>query len=191
MRIKILILAIILTFTNCSLKKDNISVAERLIVGYIDGLNNSDFRGFDKLFSDSIKFLEGDFILANSLDGMRTHFQWDSVFSPRYQIIDLSISDTLNVVTVSKLCKRIKFLHDTSTVYKINFNVNNGQIEKMYISEYLVFDYKKWISRRDSLLSWIKQNHQYLDGFFYENGINGAVKYSKAIDLFETEHDLR
>ena len=144
-------------------------------------------RNFDRIstcVSDSILISEMDHVVSSDRQELYIHFQWDSVFTPKYKIIDLISNEDTVVVTASKICQRIKYLHDKPTVYKANFVIDHQQIVKVETTEFIEFDYKIWEARRDSLAAWIDDNHNTLSGFQYDLTLQGAHNYLEAIDLY-------
>lgn len=187
-RILIFLFAVTSIQMGCKSSSDNLT-PEEMVMGYINGLNESNFEHIESYISDSLTTREGGFVLSENSKDYYIHFQWDSVFSPKYSAIDSRrISDNSVEVTLSKTCKRIKYLHDTPTVFKARIDFLNNQIVEIDNFDLIIFDTLKWISRRDSLVAWIKLNNPELDGFIYDQTPTGAQKYLKAIDLFETEN---
>lgn len=168
---------------SCSTNQ-NIS-AEEIVKAFFVGYNTSNFDAISKCVTDSVVTVEMDFVLTNDRQELYTHFSWDSVFMPKYKIITVETNMDTVVVTASKICNRIKYLHDVPTVYKANFIIESNKIVKVQTTEFLVFDYKLWESRRDSLVTWIDENHRELKDFQYDLTSDGAHKYLNAIDLYE------
>ena len=173
---------------SCKSSSDNLK-PEEVVVGYINGLNESSFKQIEPYISDSLLTMEGDFVLTQSSEEYKIHFQWDSVFSPEYNIINSKkISDNSIEVILSKTCDRIKYLHDTATVYTAIFDLDNNHIIKINNTALIYFDTLKWSNRRDTLVAWVKKHHPELDGFIYDQTLVGAQNYLKAIELY---HDKK
>jgi apolipoprotein N-acyltransferase len=147
---------------------------KQIVVEYYAGLNSNDFNEVKGYLSDSIVTLEGDYVVTQSIDDYYTYFQWDSVFAPSYQLVDLQQMDNRFIATVNKSCKRIEFLLDTAISYKVEVFVDNGKIYKLQTNNYLVFDFEKWQTRRDSLTQWIETNQPHLSGFVNDMTKEGA-----------------
>ncbi len=151
-------IVIIALMCSCNYSSEKLTT-DKNINDYFKGLNESNFKQIESSISDSLVTMEGGFVLTENSKDYYIHFQWDSVFSPTYDVINSSkISDDLFEVTLSKTCKRIKYLHDTATVYKARFDISKNQIIKIDNFELVYFDTLKWSSRRDTLVSWIKKN---------------------------------
>lgn len=178
------IIVLIAISFGCNNGKAKLSNNE-IIEGYVNGLNQSDFKQIEAYISDSLTTSEGGFILTNSKSKYYTHFKWDSVFQPRYKIIQSNtISDDTTEITISKFCKRIEYLHDSATVYGALFVVKKNKICLIDNHKLIVFDTLKWEHRRDTLVSWININYPELTGFVYDQTPIGAQNYLKAINLF-------
>ena len=175
---------IIALIYSCNYSSDKLTT-DKIINTYFGGLNESNFKQIESCISDSLVTMEGGFVLTESSKSYFVHFQWDSVFSPKYDIINSNkISDNSIEVTLSKTCKRIKYLHDTASIYKARFDFANNHIIKIDNFELVYFDTLKWSSRRDTLVAWIKINYPDLDGFVYDQTLIGAQNYLKAIELY-------
>jgi hypothetical protein len=150
-----ILLTIVSISYSCSSGSTQLS-DKQIVIDYFAGLNSNDFNGIKEYLSDSIVTLEGDYVVNQSIDDYYTNFQWDSVFTPRYQLVDLQQTENRFIATVNKSCKRINFLHDTPISYKVEVSLDSGKIFKMQTNNYLVFDFEKWQTRRDSLTKWLK-----------------------------------
>lgn len=173
---------------SCNSASDKLTYKE-IINNYINGLNESNYKQIEMCISDSLTTVESNFVLTESSNDYYKHFQWDSVFSPKYDILNSKkISDHSVEITLSKIGDRIKYLHDTVTVYKAKFDFADDQIIKIDNFELVYFDTLKWNSRRDTLVAWVKTNHANLDGFIYDQTLTGAQNYLKAIELYKARN---
>ena len=151
---------------------------------YIDALNQSDLTKASSYISENFILSELTFIQTNDKSDWFIQYKWDSVFQPNYKIIEIVETDSNLIVTMSKICNRIRYLHNEPTIIKSVIDFENGKISKDNTYEYKVFDFNRWQSKRDSLVLWISINHPSLDGFIYDQTIEGAQNYLKAIDLY-------
>ena len=87
---------------------------EKLVKDYFTALNNDDFETALNIVNDSILISEGDFVLAKSKSELLVHFRWDSVFKPRYKVLELATVDKNMEAVIAKTCQRIRFLHDSA-----------------------------------------------------------------------------
>lgn len=94
------------------------------------------------------------------------------------------VNNTLNLL-LSKINKRIKFLHDTAIVYSVMIHTKRNQVSIIDIIDYSNLDLTKIRAREDSLFHWIDQNYPQLSSIKNDRSIKGAMDYLKAIGLFE------
>lgn len=181
---QIILLSGIVCITFSCNYNNSIKSGEQIINEYYSGLNSNDFHQIKQYISDSILITEGDFIVTKNIEDYYVQLQWDSVFSPKYELIDLQSKENRFTATVNKSCKRIEFLQDTLITLAVDIYVNNGKISKFQTIDYLVFDFEKWQSRRDSLNEWIEKYHPELSGCITNMTPMGAVDYLKAIELY-------
>ena len=182
-----LIICATLVFFSCKPPESTIT-KEQMVKDFYTGYNSGDFNLLSKHISDSIVYSDQGFLIAANLNDLRTFFQWDSVFKPHYGISELKEDSNSVTLNVNKLCKRINFLQDTATSYKVKVDFINDQIASVQITEQLYFNSEKWLPRRDSLLSWIDKTHPELSGFFNQPGYTGAEKFLKAMELYNEAH---
>lgn len=180
---RIVTLTLIVLFSGCVDKsKTNVDIVR----DYYRGLNQQDFKLVSSRLANNVLTKEIDYIVSENLDEIYVIFQWDSVFNPIYKIINLErISDDTISAVISRFCKRVNFLQDTSLTYKTIFIFEDNEIVQIETVDFIFLNYDTWGSRRDSLVSWISESHKDLDGFIYDLTPSGAVKYIKAIELYE------
>ncbi|GAA3508975.1 hypothetical protein GCM10022393_21210 [Aquimarina addita] len=160
-----------------------------LVQKYYNELNNSNYSKISQLVGDSITLSEGGYYMNFSENDYYRFFQWDSVFSPTYKVLEINQKNNTIEVTISKLCDRIQFLNEKPTTAKEIFEIREHQITTITTTE-LNFDYKLWDLKKNKIISWIKLNHPELDGFIYDQTKNGAQKYLKAIALYNKFNKL-
>jgi len=182
--IKYLILLILFTYS-CNDASKNLTHDE-IVSEYIKGLNESNFKKIKTYISDSLILIEEGFTLTKSLNEYYTFFQWDSVFFPKYTLLKShKINNNLSEIILSKICKRIEYLHDSEIVYKQLIQIDKNEIIQIETKELTVFDTLKWSSRRDTLVKWIENYYPDLNGFEYDQTLTGAEDYIKAIELYK------
>ncbi|MBN2396247.1 MAG: hypothetical protein JXC36_07285 [Candidatus Atribacteria bacterium] len=182
----ILIIGLIVIFISCHPRQINLT-NEQIVANYYKGLNDGDFSLIINLVSDSIQTTEKEYIITRSRKELYQQFKWDSVFNPKYELIDLKADSNSIEATVSKTCKRIEFLQDTSLIIKVMIDLKNGQMTKIQIIDYVYINFAKWQPRRDSLVVWIDKKHPELSGFLNDFTIKGAENYLKAIEFYKNE----
>ena len=183
---KLLESALILLVIACSIDKTQRNKTQ-LVQDYYMGLNLGNFKLISGCVADSVITSEKDFILSRTRLELYQHFQWDSVFRPNYQIIDVKDLEQAVQLTVIKQCERIQFLQDTAMVYKVNITFSDGKITQIQTTDYVFLDFTKWQPRRNTLVKWIDVNHPELSGFVNDLTLNGAQNYIQAINLYTNE----
>ena len=82
---------------SCSDQAPAASPADVVAV-YVDGLNTSNIDKISTVLADSITLIEGDYTVPMSNERYSVQFQWDSVFTPNTQIVDVKEIDPNQVV---------------------------------------------------------------------------------------------
>lgn len=178
------LLGLLFFFTSCQNEKKNRS-RQQIVEDYFAELNRSNIAEASKFVSPDILGSELEFIQVSNKEDWFRQFRWDSVFNPKYKILEISESEEKVEATISKKCRRIQYLHDGPIVVKVSFEFRNNLISKDHTFEFLKFDFEKWQSRRDSLVSWIDDNHPELSGFIYDQTVKGGQDYLFAIELYQ------
>ncbi|AXT59182.1 hypothetical protein D1816_02070 [Aquimarina sp. AD10] len=187
---KIIILSffLIIGFISCKTsenKVDKLEIAKR----YYKALDNSDGTAMKILLTDSLMTKEMDYDYEQTFsqnEYINKWLKWDSVFDPTYKILEIKQENEVVVAKVSKIDKRIRFLHEGPTVWSavIRFNVDKiSSIERKNVT----FNENTWGENRTKLLTWIEKNHPELNGFLYDQTKSGGIKYLKAIELFKNK----
>lgn len=164
---------------------DKVQIAEK----YISALNASDYNQVVGLFLDSIRFNEMDYKRTLTKENYHTLFQWDSIFSPKYRILDVREDGNNLHLKVSKECDRILFLHENAFVTHEIMKIKDGAIHSIDIVEYVDFNDSLWTAKRENLVSWIQSHHPELNGFIHDQTKEGAIKFRKAIDFYRNRKD--
>ncbi|WP_299219465.1 hypothetical protein [uncultured Aquimarina sp.] len=181
----VILCAFFFSLGSCSRKNHN----TQLVQNYYNQLNQSNYLELSKLIGDSITISEGDYNMNYSKDDYYKHFQWDSVFSPKYELLEVKEIDKKVVIRVSKICTRIKFLNEKTIISKEVIEIKNQKISKIKNIE-MDSDFKLWNSKKSEMVTWIKKNHPELDGFMYDQTKTGAQNYLKAMALFKEFKDI-
>ncbi|MFA5649046.1 MAG: hypothetical protein WC951_12160 [Bacteroidales bacterium] len=181
-----ILFGLITILLSCNLNQKN-REREELVRDYYNGFNTGDYGLISNTVCDSIKITEKEYILTRTRNELQRQFQWDSVFSPKYSLVDLKIKGNSAEVTISKICKRIAFLQDSALVYNVLIDFDGDKISEIQTTEYVFLDFLKWRPRRDNLTNWINENHPELAGFVSTQSVEGAQNYLIAIDLYKTE----
>ena len=186
MRLRVYLLLIIFGLIpilfSCSSKQNNVE-REQLVRDYFHGFSTGNYNLISNSTCDSIKISEKGYVIVQARNDFYRHFQWDSVFKPKYKILDLKVGDSTAVGVISKSCKRIQFLQDSALICNISIFFDESKISEIQTTEYVFLDTLKWQPRRDNLISLVDKNHPELSGFICDISVKGAQNYIKAIDL--------
>lgn len=182
-RISLLLISIAFTLLSCN-TKDQGERERALIKQYYAALNNFELEAIAGYFYDSVRMRENDYLYLASKDSFYIKLQWDSVFRPKYGVLEIEAIDKDLIVKVSKSDPRILFLNEEPTIYRERFTFKQGKIYSSEILEYTVFNWDLWDENRSKIVDWIKENHPDLDGFLYDQTKQGALNYIEAIKLF-------
>ncbi len=161
---------------------------DAIIQKYFEALNQSDFNQIKKFVNDDYVMVEGDFKICASVNDLETVFKWDSVFLPKYEVLNMVQVENGIEAQVSKIDTRVAYLHDDPMISNVSFEFKNGKISKQIINEYKYFDVKKWNGRLKDLVDWINLNGPKLKGFERDITLNGAKKYLEVIDLYSNRN---
>lgn len=186
-KIAVLVCCILMAISCKQGKKeiDKLQIAEN----YISALNASDYNQVAGLFLDSIRFNEMDYKRTFFKEDYHTLFQWDSVFGPKYRIVDVREHANNLHLKVSKECDRILFLHEKPFVTNEIMKIKDGAIHSIDIVEYVDFNDSLWAAKRENLVSWIDKHYPELNGFIHDQTKEGAIKFQKAIDFYRNRKD--
>lgn len=183
-RITTLILAIVLI--GCGLQ--NIS-KEEIAKKYFEARNSLAFNEIKKFISDSLIVIEGDYIMPYSQESYYEVFKWDSIFQPSYKLVEVIEKDNQCIASIDISSIRNTFLKNELMTCKFKLSFDSGKISKIESLDCSGADWGKWEKQRDSLVSWINDNHPELNGFINDMSPAGAKNYLKAIELFELEYN--
>ncbi|NVJ47916.1 MAG: hypothetical protein HWE07_12345 [Cytophagia bacterium] len=180
---------LILLLCSCESKKEEVNKVQ-LVQEYIQALNDFDYQGIISKFNDSIRMKEIVYSSTFSKADFYDHFQWDSIFQPKYEILKIEEkADGTIDMEISKQGPRILFLNEKPTVNHEIISFEKGKIREVHILEYIVFDEETWSRKRQNLLDWIDANHPELNGFIHDQTKQGALNYLKALEYYKMAMD--
>lgn len=184
---KILALLIILKIGLISCKTsekeiDKVEIAKQ----YFEVLDTSDYSGMSQWFGDSLKTIEGVYEQTYSKSNYLEFLKWDSVFEPNYEILEIDETDGTVKAKISKIDKRIAFLHEEPFVTNQTIKFQNEKIISVEI-EYVDFNETTWERNRNELLNWVEYNHPELNGFINDQTEFGGIQFLKAIELYKNK----
>jgi len=184
-KIVLLSLGLIIAFTSCknAIKEiDKVTIAKN----YYAALNTAAYTKIASSLSNSITTIEGDYTQHYNPNTYVAFLKWDAVFEPTYKIVEIIEMDGVVQATISKMDKRIQFLHEKPfiTTQTIDFHENKiKSIETLYVN----FDENTWGKNKTALLQWIDQNHPELNGSINDLTAAGGKKFLKAIELYSNK----
>ncbi|NAS11956.1 hypothetical protein [Poritiphilus flavus] len=189
MKKKIFFLTLLLLtgFISCKDTKKGTDHIE-IVKNYYQALDESNFNKLSPLIADSFSSRELEYVKVFSKREYREFIRWDSVFHPEYQILEIAENDGLIKLKVSKAGIRSLFLNEEPIITREEVRIQEGKIESVAITEYVVFNEARWTKNRVDLLSFIEENHPELNGFLTDQTMQGAMNYLKAIALFKSSN---
>ncbi|UJH67934.1 hypothetical protein [Allomuricauda sp. SCSIO 65647] len=175
-------------FISCKKSEKQIDKLE-IAKNYYEVLDQSNVSEMATLLADSLltKETEYDYEQIFSLKEYIEWLKWDAVFEPTYEILEIEQEDGMVKARISKMDKRISFLHEEPIVTDQVIRFDNDKIASIETTEYVIFNDSTFVENRDSLLNWIDKNHPALNGFIHDQTEVGGIKYLKAIDLYKNE----
>lgn len=184
----ILTLLIILAFFSCKHSEKEVDTLE-IAKKYYDALDNSDASAMADLLTDSLVTKETayDYEQTFSRSEYLEWVKWDSVFDPTYEVLRIEKEDEYIKATISKIDKRISFLHEQPIVTNQLIRFDHNKIVALETTEYIVFNDSTFVKNRGNLLSWIQENHPELNGFINNQTAPGGRQYLKAIELYTNQ----
>lgn len=158
---------------------------EQVIQKYYSGFNTGNFDGVIGCITDSMVVGEMEYQISQGKKELYQMFQWDSVFQPKYKILEIKKDSNAYVATLWKNCRRIDFLQDTAITFKVKIDFIGNRISGIRLTEYIGLNFDKWQYRTEALIAWVDQNHPELSGFNNDLTLTGAQNYLKAVDLWK------
>lgn len=157
---------------------------QETVTKYYHAFNSSNYNEIKALINDSITILSGDYVTPYTHESFYEFFKWDSIFKPTYEVLELEEKNNDIIVTVAQENVRNEYLKNNPLVYKVKVSFDSGKISKMEDLDYIDVDWEAWSQERDSLVSWIRDNHPDLDGFVNDMTMDGSINYIKAIEKY-------
>ena len=179
---------LIIGMLSCKNPKKEISKLETA-KNYYKVLDNSNIPVIATLISDSLltKETEYNYEQTFSLQEYTQWLKWDSVFNPKYEILEIEQENGIVKAKISKIDKRIAFLHKKPIVTNQTIRFKNDRISSIETTKYIYFNDTIFVRNRDELVNWINKNHPELNGFIYDQTKKGAIKYLKAMELYKNK----
>ncbi|RRQ48290.1 hypothetical protein DZC72_11255 [Maribacter algicola] len=179
----ILLALFALGFTSC--KQEEKIAPEELAKQYFEMLNTSNYAQIPNLLADSLVTEEGDYTSTYSHEDYEELLNWDAVFDPTYEVLDIVQEENGTVkARASKLDTRIQFLNEKPFVSDYYITIADGKIIKVR-TEYVDFDDETFGNNRTRLLTFINEAHPELNDFLNDQTEEGGKKYLKALELYQ------
>ena len=186
---KILMISALLAIMGTSCKRaekiDRLEIAQE----YYRVLDESDEIGLMPLLADSILTKETEYNYEYTY-AQRDYMQWlkwDSAFEPTYKVLEMVEENDRVKVRVSKMDKRIAFLHKEPFITNQILQFENDKIASIETIKYVNFNDSLFVKNRDELVNWIDQYHPELNGFINDQTEVGGMKYLKAMEYFQNK----
>jgi hypothetical protein len=181
---KSIILLLLLTIWIFSCKNsekgfDKLDIAKKFYIA-IDNSNPSKTK---ELITENFTTKDDGFEQKYSGNEYAEWIKWDSIFQPTYEIIKIEQKNGTVSAKISKIDKRISFLHQEPIITNEIIQFENNKITNINRVS-ASFNVERFVKRRDELVSWIAENHPELNGFLNDQTITGGKKYMKAIELY-------
>lgn len=177
-----LILIAFLCFSSCQ-KNDFAKITQN----YLNAYENLGFDKISPYLSDTITIIDGSYQKSYPLDDFQVYYEWDSVFNPQFDLLEISSTDNNVFLIVSSQSKRFEFLGNNPFITRQKISFKERRIYKIEILENIDIDWDLWTRKRDSLVKWTNSNHPELSGFINDMTKAGSEKYLKAIDLYNNK----
>jgi hypothetical protein len=181
-----LLLLLTIGIISCKNSEKVINRAE-ITKQYYKNLDNSDYSKISEWFADSIRTIEGEHKNIYSKKEYLEILKWDAVFEPNYEILQIEQKDGIIKAKISKMDKRIFFLHEKPFVIHQIIKFQKDKIISIE-TDYLNFDYPTWEKNKKGLLSWIDKNNPELNGFINDLTEDGGIKFLKAMELYKNNY---
>jgi len=182
-KVAIVLLIFTLGFVSCDKTEKRVNKLE-IAKQFYETLDNSDNSKLNILLTENFTTVDDGFEKTYSLEDYSIWLKWDAVFAPKYSIIKMEQEGEVVKAKISKLDKRIQFLHEAPIVTEEIIRFDNGKIKRVERNS-SVFNVARFIENREKLVTWIKNNHPDLDGFLHDQTKAGGVNYLKAIELYK------
>jgi len=181
----VLLLLLTIGFVSCKNSEKEIDRVE-IVKQYFKVLDNSDYSKMSDWFADSLTTVEGEYKQTYSKNDYLEFLKWDSVFDPNYEILEIEQKNGIVTAKISKMDKRISFLHEEPFITNQTIKFKNDKIISVE-AEYVDFNEATWKRNKNGLLSWIDENHPELNGFIYDQTESGGMKFLKTIELYKNK----
>ena len=137
-------------------------------------------------FLDSLTTIEEEYKQTYSKSDYLKFLKWDSIFEPDYEILEITQKDGVVYAKISKMDKRISFLHEEPFITNQTIEFKSDKISSIE-TRYVEFNDATWERNKNGLLNWIDENHPELNGFIEDQTESGGKKFLTAIVLYKSK----
>ncbi len=167
---------------NAEKQIDKIEIAKKFYVA-IDNSNPSEMT---ELITGNFTTIDDGFEQNYSGNEYAEWVKWDSIFQPNYKILKIEEQNGIVKAKISKIDKRISFLHHEPIITDEIIQFENDKIKNVNRTS-ASFKVETFVKSRDELVNWISENHPELNGFLHDQTKSGGMNYLKAIELYKNE----
>lgn len=157
-----------------------------IATSYYKALDASDTTAIAQVLTDSLltKETQYNYEQTFSRSAYIEWVKWDAVFEPTYEILQIEQEGDIVKAKISKMDKRIAFLHKEPIVTNQTIRFDNDKISSIETTDYMVFNDATFVKNRETLLSWIAENHPEMNTFINDQTEAGGKNYLKAMELY-------
>ena len=183
--LRLLLYFLLCGFISCEKSKkkgDELVMAKQ----YYNALDDSSHSKVKLFLTDSITTIVKDYDYKQtfSQDEYIEFIKWDSVFNPNYKILKIEPNDNSVKARISKIDTRIFFMHEAPIITDEVIHFKNDKIVRIESTD-VVFNEDVFIKNKNEFLTWINTNHPELNGFINDQTEAGAIKFLRAINLYQ------
>lgn len=114
---------------SCEKEKSNVKVAKI----YIQAFNLKDYDIMEYVLADTFEIEEMGSTQKYIKADYRKSLDWDEVFETKYQIENISKTDSITTVLALRTSKRITYLHEEPFKCKMIFHIQQNKINRIEI----------------------------------------------------------
>ena len=184
-KLTVFLLLITIGITSCKNSEkelDKLEIAKK----YYVSINNSNPSETTELITESFTTIDDGFEQKYSGNEYAEWVKWDSVFQPTYEILEIGQENGTVKAKISKIDKRISFLHHEPIITNETIQFEGNRIKNINRTS-ASFNVEKFVKNRDELVNWITENQPELNGFLNDQTKSGGMNYLKAIELYRNK----
>jgi len=178
--LKLLPFLLLLLTLACSPKPDLTKITKE----FYQAMEAHDHSKITSFYSDSVRVMGKGYRSVYTKAAYKDWVEWDGFFEPTYEILSLTESDNYVEAQIRKSDPRILFLNGEPFITTERLNFVDGKLQSLEILEEQ-YNEARWIETRELLVNWITENHPELEGFIFDQTLEGAENYGHAIKLYE------